>query len=193
MCQSQAAASGEAGGAACSVGTPRDKSLWRHWGALHTLVSGAGTREFHHPHPQGVPRDVREPARTKGPGAARAGSRSHRHVAQSRVRQPPRHLAELSSGRQGTWAGCPGGWHPIAVPWPMGKGQFPAGSRICSCLRLDADGFSISGDNVQLWQLPGFGLGQSGEWDGRCCHHHYSECLSQAGHSSGNSTRQGHR
>ena len=28
------------------------------------------TREPHHPHPQGVPKDVREPAWTKGPGAA---------------------------------------------------------------------------------------------------------------------------
>lgn len=31
----------------------------------------------------------------------------------------------------------------------------------------------------QLCQPPEFGLGQSGEWGGSCCHLHHSEYLSQ--------------
>lgn len=144
-----------------------------------------GTREFHHPHPQGVPRDVRELAWTKGPGTARGQVPLPQGMWPSPVCvSPPGIWQRLSSRSQGTWAGCPGGWHPTAAPWPVGKGQFPAGSRICSCLGLDAEALLVV--RQQSCQLSGFGLGDSGEWDGSCCHPHHSECLSQAGCSSGN-------
>lgn len=67
VCQSWAAAARVAGGAAYRVGTPGAKSLQWHWGAPRTLaISGGHTRATS----PGVPKDVREPAQTKGPGTA---------------------------------------------------------------------------------------------------------------------------
>lgn len=71
------------------------------------------------------------------------------------------------------------------APWLRAKGEFPPGSEICSHLRLDADGLSVSGVNVEVTPVPRFGSGQGGRWDGSCGHHHRSEWLSWAGHSRG--------
>lgn len=83
------------------------------------------------------------PWHCQGPGPTPTG-----RVAQSRVRQPPRQAPGKGSHPD---ANAP---HPSAAPWLAGKGQFPVGSRICSCLRLDADGFSISGDNAAAVPAP---------------------------------------
>lgn len=94
LCQSWAAAAGVTRGAACRVGTPRAKSLWRHWGALHMLTAGGGAHESPIIHiPRGCPKTSGNQHGQRALALPGAGSCSHGVPS----------LVLCASGPLGTW------------------------------------------------------------------------------------------
>lgn len=112
-----------------------------------------GTEEPHRPHPQGVPKDVREPALV----LAGARSRSHRMPSPAPCASAPLGIWPklcFPEPSRGWLLRYPQGSIRPWLPVQGGKGKFAPGSEICSHLRLDADGLSISGINVAVVPAP---------------------------------------